>query len=162
MAGRKAIPTHIKLIKGTLRKDRIKDIPPPSEKKPLPPTWLNTRAKQIFQHMVKRLDEIGLASATYTEAIALLSSRMEEVERFDKILNELSNSEDGKATGGYFYKTTNSLGSSVLREHPAVRLREKAARHVHALLTEFGLTGASAQKVATKKQEKKTNEFSDF
>lgn len=161
-AGRKAIPSQIKLVTGTFRKDREKEVKPPSDKKPTPPLWLNTRSKQIFQHMVKRLAEIGLASATYTEAIALLSARMEEVERFDKMLNEGTKDADGNSANGYVYQTTNSFGDSILKEHPAVKLREKAARHVHALLTEFGLTGASAQKVGVKKEKKKTNEFSDF
>jgi P27 family predicted phage terminase small subunit len=154
-AGRKIIPISIKEAKGTRRKDREKEVPPPSSKKPLPPLWLNKRAKQIFHHMVKRLNDIGLASATYTEAIALLSSRMEEVERFDKMLND-------EKQNGYVYKTTNSYGDDILKEHPAVRLREKAARHVHALLAEFGLTGASAQKVGTRKESPKKNDFEGF
>lgn len=154
-AGRKVVPINIKKAKGTYRPCREKEVTPPSTSKPIPPVWLNPRAKQIFRHMVKRLGVIGLASATYTEAIALLSSRMEEVERFDKMLN------DGNENG-YVYKTTNSYGDDVLKEHPAVALREKAARHVHALLVEFGLTGASAQKVGTKKETKKKNEFEDL
>jgi P27 family predicted phage terminase small subunit len=105
--------------------------------------------------MVRRLDELGLASRSHTEAIALLACRMEEVERFDGILND--NKENG-----YVYKTTNSYGDDVLKEHPAVRLREKAARHVHSLLTEFGLTPASAQKVGTPKKKEKKNEFEGF
>jgi len=154
-AGRKVIPIGIKKAKGTYRKTREKEVPPPSKEKPIPPTWLNKRAKQIFQHMVRRLDEIGLASRTYTEGIALLSCRMEEVERFDKMLND-------SEANGYVYKSTNSYGDDILKEHPAVKLREKAVRHVHALLVEFGLTGASAQKIGTKKKEAKTNEFDEF
>ncbi|MEN6297743.1 MAG: phage terminase small subunit P27 family [Rectinema sp.] len=156
MTGRKVVPIDVKKARGTYRKDRDKKAPKPSPKKPAAPSWLNTRAKQIFNLMVKRLSEIGQASATYTEAIALLSSRMEEVERFDKILN------DGEENG-YVYKTTNSFGDAILKEHPAVRLREKAARHVHSLLTEFGLTGASAQKVgAQPKEGDKKNEFEEY
>ena len=104
-AGRKIIPISIKEAKGTRRKDREKEVKPPSSKKPVPPAWLNARAKQIFHHMVKRLETIGLASATYTEAIALLASRMEEVERFDKMLND-------ECGNGYVYKSTNSYGDS--------------------------------------------------
>jgi P27 family predicted phage terminase small subunit len=152
MAGRKAIPIGIKLVKGTHQPCRDKEVPPPSKSKPIPPSWINTRAKAIFRHMVRRLDVIGLASATYTEAIALLASRMEEVERFDKMLN-------GEDQNNYVYNTHNSYGDEILKENPAVALREKACRHVHALLVEFGLTGASAQKVGTKKESKKKNEF---
>ena len=155
MAGRKIIPINIKKAKGTHQPCRDKVVPEPSKEKPVPPKWLNGRAKQIFRHMVKRLDELGLASRSHTEAIALLACRMEEVERFDKMLN------DGNENG-YVYKTTNSYGDDILKEHPAVRLREKAARHVHSLLTEFGLTPSSAQKVGTPKKKDKKNDFEGF
>ena len=162
MQGRKALPTQIKLIKGTHQPCRDKDVPPPSTKKPVPPSWLNQRAKNIFHHMVKRLDELGLASRSHTEAIALLACRMEEVERFDKMLNNAIDEKTGEPTNGYVYKTTNSYGDDVLKEHPAVRLREKAAKHVHSLLVEFGLTPAAAQKVGTPKKKTKKNDFEGF
>lgn len=155
MPGRKVIPIPIKKAKGTYQKCRDRNPPPPSSKKPLPPGWLNKRAKQIFWHMCGRLGELGLASRTYTEAIALLACRMEEVERFDKMLNDAGEN-------GYVYKTTNSFGDDILKEHPAVKLREKAAKHVHALLVEFGLTAAAAQKVGTPKEKKKKNDFEGF
>lgn len=154
-AGRKIIPIPIKKAKGTNRPHRERVVPDPSKKKPVPPAWLNKRAKQIFHHMRKRIGDIQLDSATYTETLALLASRMEEVERFDKILNSEKES-------GYVFQTTNSFGDPVLKEHPAVRLREKAMKHVHALLVEFGLTPAAAQKVGTKREPQKKNEFEGF
>ena len=152
MKGRKTIPIGIKKVKGTLKKHRVKNVPDPSDKKPTPPAWLNKRAKQIFWHMLTRLDDIGLASATHTEALATLCSRMEEVERFDKVLND----------EGYYYDAKNSLGFEVKKEHPAAKLREKAIRHVHSLLTEFGLTPASIQKVGSGKSKPKGNDFEGF
>ena len=160
-AGRKVIPIGIKQAKGTHRPHRDKETYTASSKRPLPPSWLNQRATGIFRHMVRRLKAIGLASGTHTEALALLSCRMEEVERFDKMLNENTGT-DGKPQNGYIYTTTNSFGDPILKENPAVGLREKAARHVHSLLTEFGLTPASAQKVGTKKPAKEKNEFAGF
>jgi P27 family predicted phage terminase small subunit len=112
--------------------------------------------------MVRRLDDLGMASRSHTEAIALLACRMEEVERFDKMLNNSVDEKTGEKVNGYVYKTTNSYGDDILKEHPAVRLREKAARHVHSLLTEFGLTPAAAQKVGTPKKKEKKNEFEGF
>lgn len=154
-AGRKVIPIEIKKAKGTYQRCREKEVPKPSEKKPVPPSWLNKRARAIFRHMTNRLDELNLASRSHTEAIGLLACRMEEVERFDKMLNDAGEN-------GYVYETTNSYGDRILKDHPAVKLREKAARHVHALLVEFGLTPASAQKVGKPKSSKKKNEFDEF
>ena len=105
--------------------------------------------------MRKRLVEIGLDSATHTEILALLASRMEEVERFDKMLNE------GEGNN-YVYQSSNSFGDPILKENPAVKLREKACKHVHALLVEFGLTPSAAQKVGTPKQKEKKSEFEGF
>ena len=157
MAGRKAIPIQLKVLKGTHQPCRDKDVPEPSKEKPLPPVWLNGRAKIIFRHMVRRLEALGMASRSHTEAIAVLACRMEEVERFDKMLNGAVDKE-GNPENGYIYKTTISFGDDVLKEHPAVKLREKAARHVHTLLTDFGLTPASAQKVGTPKKKTQNND----
>ena len=152
MQGRKAIPTQLKIVKGTHRPHRDKDVPPPSTLKPVPPSWLNQRAKMIFHHMVRRLDDLGLASRSHTEAIALLACRMEEVERYDKLMNKQ----------GYVYASVNTRGEKVIKVRPEILLRKDAAKQVQSLLTEFGLTPASAQKVGTKKVTKKKNEFEGF
>jgi P27 family predicted phage terminase small subunit len=154
--GRKVIPINIKKAKGTNRKTREKDVPPPSDDKPIPPAWLNAKAKKIFYHMIERLSVIKLDSDTYTEAIALLSSRMEEVERYDKLLNS------GKKEYAVIYKSYNTTGGWSWKKHPYVELRDTAMKHVGQLLVEFGLTGASAQKIGTKKEKPKPNAFQDF
>jgi len=111
--------------------------------------------------MVRRLEAVGLASGTHTEALALLACHMEEVERFDKILNEVV-TVGGEQQNNYVYKTNTATGAVILKENPVVRLRDKAARRVHSLLTEFGLTPASSQKIGAKKQLKGKNEFDGF
>ena len=161
MVGRKVVPISIKEAKGTNRKHREKEVVPPSTEQPVPPAWLCPRAKEIFGEMTVRVGELRLASATYTEVLALLACRLEEVERFDRMLNEAADV-DGNPANGYVYQTTNSFGDAILKEHPAVRLREKAARHAHSLLTEFGLTPAAAQKVGTSKKTAKQNDFDGF
>jgi len=170
MQGRKAIPTQLKIIKGTHQPCRDKDVPEPSTLKPVPPSWLNQRAKMIFHHMVRRLDDLGLASRSHTEAIALLACRMEEVERFDKMLGEGFEFPIKKQNGEYeikkflgdIYVTTNTYGDPVFKDNPIVARREKAMKHLHSLLTEFGLSPASAQKVGTPKKKPKANDFEGF
>lgn len=154
-AGRKVVPIGIKQAKGTYRKDRDKKAAPPSEEKPVAPSWLNERAKEIFDELTKRLEEQSRASATYTESQALLASRLEEVERFDKMLNE-------DKDNGYLYKSVNSYGDDVLKEHPAVKLREKAFRHAQSLLDSFGLLPVSSGKVGGAKDNPPSNPFEQF
>jgi len=152
MRGRKAELIDLKKLRGSYRRDRDKKSPEPSTKKPWPPSWLNKRAKHIFNHMVRRLDVIGLATATHTEMLALLCSRMEEVERFDKFLNE----------HGATYESKSTVGSIIFKERPEVQMKKEAARHVHSLLVEFGLSPAAVQKVGKVRTKKQSNEFSEF
>lgn len=161
-AGRKAIPIELKKIRGTYRKDRDKNTPKPSKNKPLPPKWLNKRAKQLFWHFVGRLKEINLDSRTYTEAIALLACRAEELERFDKLLNSERKDTDTLESNPYVYVTYTKTGDKIIKTNPIVGERERAARHYHNLLVEFGLTGASAGKISVPAPRKEKDDFSDF
>jgi P27 family predicted phage terminase small subunit len=150
MAGRKIIPMEEKKAKGTYRPHRDKGTPETSSKKPHPPEWMTKRAKQIFHLLTKRLG--SRASATYTEVQALCASRMDEVERFDKILNEAA----------YVYITANSFGDQVMKPRPEVSMRKEAMRHVQSLLAELGLTMTAAHKVGAPQGKKKGNEFDGF
>jgi len=144
-SGRKVIPLVIKEAKGTRERSREKIVVPPSDKIAIPPTSLNKRAKQIFQHYVKRrLEPMGLGSATYTEEIARLAIAQEEYERFNKILQK----------EGYTIKFRDREGNLVVKMRPEVKIRDMANTVIKASLLEFGLTPASAQKVG-KPQEKK-------
>jgi P27 family predicted phage terminase small subunit len=153
LAGRKVISIAEKKAKGTYRSDRDRGKPEISQTKPVPPDWLNDKAKVIFNQIVFDMDEIGLASSTYTGIIALLACRQEELERLDGVLNK-----DG--IGGYVYVTTNSFGDQILKENPLVGNREKAARQVQALRAELGLTPTGINKVGAQKRDlKPKNEF---
>jgi phage terminase small subunit len=171
MKGRKVIPIPIKKAKGTYQKCRDKGSIEPSSKKPHPPSWLTPRAKQIFHQITKRLEDTGRASATFTEVQALLASRLEEVERFDKMLNgEISiefekgegEEKEAKKINGYVYVTTNSFGDPILKDNPAVAQRKEAMRHAHSLLAELGLTHVSAEKFGSRGNKPKKNDFEGF
>jgi P27 family predicted phage terminase small subunit len=152
-SGRKVTPLIIKEAKGTRERSREKIVVPPSDKLAVPPTSLNKRAKQIFQHYVKRrLEPLGLASATYTEEIARLAVAHEEWERFNKILNEV----------GYTVEFSDREGNPVVRMRPEVKIRDMANAVMKACLLEFGLTAASAQKVGKTPDKKEKNDKERF
>lgn len=148
--GRKVLPIEIKKAKGTYQACRDKGTPKTSDKKPVPPSWLTPRAKQIFHLLSKRLGD--RATATYTEVQALCASRMHEVEMFDKVLNEAS----------YVFMTVDSFGNDVIKARPEVSMRKEAMRHVQSLLAELGLTMTAAHKVGAAQEKKKGNEFEGF
>lgn len=157
-SGRKIIPLVQKEAKGTRERSRERDVPPPSEKMPNPPSTLNKRAKQIFQHLVKhRLTDLGLASATHTEAIALLAREMEQLERLDKFLDD---------NGFTYQKITgeDEEGNKTysVKKWPQVDIQRDLSRHVHSLIVEFGLTPASSQKIGPPKKKEKKNDKDRF
>lgn len=136
--GRKPKPTALKLLTGNPGKRAInKNEPAASKSKPRPPSWLNGRAKSIFRLLVKRLDGMGYASASHTEALALAAWRLEQVEACGKLLNE----------NGLTYETKNQRNATVVKPRPEVAMQGEAARHAQSLLAEFGLTPSSATRI---------------
>ena len=157
-SGRKVIPLVIKEAKGTRERSREKTVAPLSDKIAIPPSALNKRAKQIFQHLVKnRLMHLGLASASHTEMLALLSREMEQLERIDKFLIEngftfrVITGEDDE--GNKFY---------TVRKWPEVEIQKDMSRHVHALMNEFGLSPASSQKIGRAPEKKPKKDKVNF
>jgi len=152
-SGRKIIPITIKEAKGTRERSRERIVTPPSDKIAKPPSSLNKRAKQIFQHYVKRrLEPLGLASATYTEEIARLAVAHEEWERFTKLINEV----------GYTIEYLDREGNPIVKMRPEVKIRDTANAVMKACLLEFGLTAQSAQKVGAPPEKKKKDDKERF
>lgn len=160
-AGKKVIPMNEKIAKGTFRPHRQKRIPQPDERLPVAPSWLNRRARQIFKLLVGRIKSITVASIDHTEAISLLAVRLEEVQRLDKLLNEIGFTYEQKGIVG---RGENSYEIVLaIRNRPEVKQRHEAMKHLHSLLLEFGLTASSLGRVATKDNKgKDENEFSGF
>jgi len=157
-SGRKVIPLVIKEAKGTRERSRERKVAPPSDKIAVPPSTLNKRAKQIFQHLVKnRLMHLGLASASHTEMLALLCREMEQLERLDAFL--LDNGFTHKVIIGEDAEG-NTLYSAKM--WPEVNIQKDTSRHVHALMNEFGLSPASAQKVGRPPEKKKKDDKERF
>jgi hypothetical protein len=130
-AGKKKTPDHIKLVKGSFRKDRVEaDSPTPKKELPVVPTHLKARAVYYFNLIVSRMD--GCASETFTEIISTLAIRLEECERYYTIIYETP-----------FFQTVDSFGNTVLKNHPLSVQYKEAMRHSHTLLGECGLTPAS-------------------
>ena len=146
-AGRKALPNYLKILKGTHQPCRDKvDAPEAPKSKPAPPAWLSKRGKQIFHLMVKRQSGLGIESATYTEPLALLAARLEEIELMTKALKDL---------GSVTYKTTTGL----IKARPEVALKNDAMRHAQSLLSECCLTHTASQRVSAPGKKKQSSEW---
>lgn len=146
MVGRKATPTHLKVLRGNPGKRKINQNEPTfSEDLPIAPEWLSERAKEKFTLLVTRLNEMGLASASHTEMLALLAMRQAQVEEYSKIL----------AAKGSSYQTKSVTGQKIIKARPEVAMLSDAARHEQSLLVEFGLSAAAATKVVVPHRQSK-------
>ena len=159
-AGRKVIDINTKKAKGTLRNHREKKKVTFSDQLPVPPSALSKRAKQIFNHLVKnRLSGMGIASASHTETIAMVSKEMAELETIDKIIEDegftfkIPAGEDEEGNPLY-----------ILKARPELQAQKELRRHIHTILCgEFGLSPGSSGRVKTIGAEKKpVNEFEGF
>lgn len=150
--GRKALPTGLKVIKGTFRKDRVPDGMPDADIDGMKaPAWLPPEAVEHFGVFKSRVEALGLNSKTFTEVAALAALRMSEIEKLTEIIK----------SDGPVYESVDDGGKLLKKSHPAVSQRSEAARHLQGLLSEFGLSPAAIQKIGGGKKEKKSA-FAEF
>ncbi len=163
-SGRKALPDKLKILKGTFREHRSRNTPKPSADKPLPPSALSRRGKQIFHQLVKRLEVLGVASSTYTDEISIIARRIEEVEVCDKVLNEGGFTFTSKKIIFPATKNREAVISETIVRRPEVKIRSDAMRHLQSLFSDFGLNASSAGKIAKPKENKGDgdNEFANL
>lgn len=143
MSGRKRIPDRLKIVAGTDRRDRMNpDAPALNPGTAEPPEWLSERASELFAQLSATLLGMGIASPDDQAALALLASRLEEVELMTAIIEDT----------GRTYQQMNDDGSvRMIRARPEVGMRNEAMRHAQGLLAEFGLTPAARSKVSAGK-----------
>lgn len=135
----KRTPDHLKVIRGTARPDRMNpDAPATNLGTAEPPAWLSERATEIFAQLSATLHGMGIASPDDQMALAMLASRIEEIEICTAVIED----------AGRTYCTTATSGDKLVRARPEVAMRSEAMRHAQSLLAEFGLTPAARSKVS--------------
>lgn len=156
--GRKKTPETVKLLKGSFRKDRANDSAPNQAPDGMrAPSWLPREAVEYFGVLKSRLEEYGLNSSSYTEALSLAAMRLAEVDELNQIV-----AEDGPIylSEKWTRDDDGNLKKTVLKKsNPAVGQRNEAMRHLQSLLAEFGLTPASVSKINAGGKKKPQNAF---
>lgn len=136
--GRKPKPSHLKILGGETRPSRVnRNEPVASSGIATAPEWLSARAAEIFGQISGTLDGMGIASPDDQAALALLASRLEEVEILTAVVED----------GGRTYESDSGL----VKARPEVAMRNEAMRHAQSLLAEFGLTPSARNKVSVGK-----------
>ena len=148
MAGRKALPDGLKLVKGTLRNHRVnKDAPAPEKGATKAPEFLSPIAAEEFERKAEGLARLNVytewddsALAAYAEAYARWRDATAKLQKTSLIIK----TEKGN-----------------IIQNPLVGIANKAAEMMHRYLTEFGLTPSSRTRIKVS-AETKQNEWEAF
>lgn len=141
--GRKPTPSHLKVVRGTNRADREnRNEPTPDRARPSAPEHMSDRGREAWGYVVGILDRMGILTEADALAVELLcEARADWLSARDEI----------REGGGETYVTEGGL----IKAHPAVAMRNDAARRMQSLLAEFGMSPSSRSKVQAKDQDDK-------
>jgi P27 family predicted phage terminase small subunit len=145
MRGRKRLPDHLKVVKGTDQRCRMNPAAPQADSSlPIPPDHLSERAAELFRQVVAILAGMGIASSSDVHSLTILAQRLEEIEICTVVIED-----SGRFfTSSVEYDDEGRITSQQIKGHPAVAQRSEAMRHAQSLLAEFGLTPAARSKVS--------------
>ncbi len=146
-AGRKPIPTHLQLVKGVSRRDRLPVAEPkPDVGMPEAPVLSGKVARAAWRRFGTLLLGMGVLTKADGAALERLCECYAEVEELSRrIINH----------GSPVYEAAMELGSDgkpvpgtgTWKVHPEWALRADADRRLKSYLVEFGLTPATRGKV---------------
>jgi P27 family predicted phage terminase small subunit len=138
MAGRRPLPSHLKVVKGTPGKRALnKNEPKPRREVPSCPAHLSDEAKVAWGRMSVLLDRMGVLTEADAYALERGCAVYAEILAYQALVNQ-----DGPT-----YETTNTQGDRSIKANPAVAMLADADRRFKAWLVEFGLTPAARSKV---------------
>jgi P27 family predicted phage terminase small subunit len=105
---------------------------------------MSDRGREAWGYVVAVLDRMGVLTEADAMAVELMcEARADWLSARDAIIE----------AGGETYKTDAGL----IKAHPAVAMRNDAARRLQSLLAEFGMTPSSRSKVSAKEGDDKAD-----
>lgn len=149
MAGRKPLPTGLKLLKGTAQNCRLNPSEPrPPVVAPEPPKFLGEVARQEWENKAPVLMRMGVLSEGDDAALA---AYCQAFERFVEAETKIRQS-------GLLIKTT---GGNVI-QNPLIGVANRAMEIMHKFLTEFGLTPSSRSRIVAVPAKDRDDEWTGF
>lgn len=148
MAGRKPLPTPLKILRGTDRKDRTnKNEPKPDLSMPSAPEHLSRYALMEWGRVTVELYQLGLLTDIDRAALAA----------YCQCYGRWREAEEELAKTGLTITTTN--GNVI--QNPIVGIANKSLEMMHKFLVEFGMTPSARTRVTPvgKDTAKKTNKW---
>jgi P27 family predicted phage terminase small subunit len=152
MIGRPPKPTHLKLVTGTARKNRLnKHEPKPQRGLPKAPVSLSNHARRLWPALCASLDRMGVL--TEADGLALAS--------LCEAYSDLQNARDALAARGDITYETMTMTGVIHRAYPEVAMIGDADRRVRMWLAAFGMTPSDRVRVTVngEQQEEPTAKY---
>lgn len=148
--GRKPVPSHLKMVRGTDRPDRgAKNEPKPQRARPSAPDHMSDLGCEAWEYIVGLADRMGVLTEADAVALELLcEARADWISARNAI----------RDYGGETYTTEAGL----IKAHPAVAMRNDAARRLQSMLSEFGMSPSSRSKVNARGDDDQEDPASKF
>jgi phage terminase small subunit len=143
-AGRRPKAPELKKLAGTTRADRAKEAVG-TDAPMIAPPHLSDLAQAEFGRIAIILQEQKRASPHYAEHVALLAQRLEQIQRFQAVLETQGDtfvSESAKKVG------EETIITRLVRARPEVAMLSDAMRHAQSLIGELMLNPAAALRIA--------------
>ena len=147
MRGRKKLPSHLKLVKGTargeLQKKKRDDIEPEQlPEVPLPPVHLNAIAQEEWRRVSPQLYALRLLTAVDIAALVAYCEVYSTYRQADEILQTMAQAD---ATKGLLLRTKKEN----IIQNPMLGIRNKALRDMVFYAAEFGMTPSARARINT-------------
>ena len=149
MAGRKPLPTHLKLVKGTARPHRInKEEPRPPIVVPSPPAHLDERARARFTAMAQMLARHGVMTELDAGALA----------RYAIVWGRWLDAEAEVKRRGPVVKT--EAGNII--QNPFLAVANKCLLQMAQIESEFGMTPSSRSRIRMAEPAAQADPFEEY
>lgn len=146
MAGRRPLPTRLKVIRGTLRPGRVRgDEPQPDGlmELPSPPSWLNRHGRKKWRELGPELIEMGLLTELDLPAFEALCAHYGAMVEAAHLLKD-----------GVLIE-----GERGMVKHPAAQIHRDNSAAFARYCSMFGITPADRSRVGVKKKQPTKNPF---
>lgn len=149
MAGRKPLPTQLKLVKGTARPHRMNPAEPqPVVAVPDPPEHLDAEDRAVYTAMARMLARHGVMTELDAGALA----------RYVVIWRRWLEAEAEVKRRGPVVKT---VGGNII-QNPFLAVANKCLAQMGQIESEFGLTPSSRSRIRTAAPAESSDPFEDF
>lgn len=149
MRGRKPAPPQLKVLKNETRPSRLRpDHAPCVQGEPQPPDWLGAKERAEFADYVRKLDELGVLSATDDGVITMAALRRVEIQDLTESIEQ----------DGYSFVTD----TGQRKRNPDVGTRSEAMKHLQSLEASMGLTPSDRGRVSSSKAKKDDNPYANL